>query len=129
MSDEPDTGPPTRRPTGDNTAFVQASKADLAKAKAEREAEVALAKIAADDADKARNDEIARIRALFDGLRGLLPTWKAAVVVAAIVLGLAALGWGGKLAFSAAGLGLTVGEGRPAEFDAHQMTEDGGAKP
>lgn len=119
------------RPTGPNTAIVEASKADIAKAKAAHEAEVALAKIAADDRDKARNDEIARIRALFDGLRGLLPTWRAAVVGAAVVLGLAALGWGGKLAFSAAGLGLTVGEGRPAEFDAHKMIEgddtDGGS--
>ena len=112
---EPNTDPPKRLKTGPGTVAIR---------EAEIAADLERAKIAADSADKARNDEIARIKALFDGLRGILPTWKAAVVGAAVVLGLAALGWGGKLAFSAAGLGLTVGEGRPAEFDSHRMIED-----
>jgi hypothetical protein len=113
VSDEP-----KRRPTGRETSAIRQKEIDA-------EAAVKLAAVAAEDRDKARNDEIARIKALFDGIRGLLPTWRAAVVGAAVVLGLAALGWGGKLAFSAAGLGLTVGEGRPAEFDAHRMVEGG----
>jgi hypothetical protein len=125
MSDEPDTGKPARRPTGRETSAIRQKEIDA-------EAAVKLAAVAAESEDKARNDQIALLRAFFDGVRGLMPTWRAAVVGAAVVLGLAALGWGGKLAFSAAGLGLTVGEGRPAEFDAHRMVEgnedtDGGA--
>jgi hypothetical protein len=113
VSDEP-----KRRPTGKETSAIRQKEIDA-------EAAVKLAAVAAEDRDKARNDEIARIKAIGEAVRGLLPTWRAAVVGAAVVLGLAALGWGGKLAFSAAGLGLTVGEGRPAEFDAHRMVEGG----
>jgi hypothetical protein len=111
-----------RRPTGANTAVVRTKEL-------EAEERVRLAEIAARDANARRDDTRALIREVFAGFRGLsdscarfAPSHRTVAIVGAVVLGLAALAWGGSVAFDAAGLGLRVGEpSSGAEFDPHAM--------
>jgi hypothetical protein len=120
-----------RRPTGANTAVVRTKEL-------EAEERVRLAEIAARDANARRDDTRALVREAGEQLRALMatafagltslshscarfaPSHRTVAIVGAVVLGLAALAWGGSVAFGPAG--LRVGEpGAGAEFDPHAM--------
>jgi hypothetical protein len=113
-----------RRPTGPGTTAIRQREI-------EAEERLRAAELAAEAENARRDDTRALVREVFAGFRGLsdscarfLPTYRTVAIVGAVVLGLAALAWGGSVAFDAAGLGLRVGEGA-AEFDAHNMQEGG----
>lgn len=118
MGDEQPTSKPARRPTGRETSAIRQKEIDA-------EARVKEAEIA--DRDKARNDEIAKWRVIFEGIeklvRAALPTrWTLALLVLAL-LGSIALVYNRQFAWDFVGLGK-VTTGGAAEFDPHAMIED-----